>query len=83
LGVREAKDHAAAGVSCVGKGENVREVPIHPQLRRDLTLWLEEQSNWPGAEATPALFLNQRGGRLSTRGASDIVGALAEAASQV
>jgi hypothetical protein len=57
-------------------------VPVHPQLRRDLTLWLEERPNWPGAGGTPALFLNQRGGRLSARGASDVVAALAEEASQ-
>jgi integrase/recombinase XerD len=25
----------------LGKGEKGREVPIHPQLRRDLALWLE------------------------------------------
>src|SRR5438128_8259771 len=66
----------------LGKGNKVREVPIHPQLRRDLTLWLEERPNWPGANVTPALFLNQRGDRLSVRGASDVVAALAEAAAQ-
>ena len=66
----------------LGKGNKVREVPIHPQLRRDLTLWLDERPNWPGANVTPALFLNQRGDRLSVRGASDVVAALAEAAAQ-
>jgi hypothetical protein len=60
----------------------IREVPIHPRLRQDLTLWLEERPNWPGVDATPALFLNQRGGRLSARGASDVVAALADAAGQ-
>jgi integrase/recombinase XerC len=66
----------------LGKGAKVREVPIHPQLRRDLALWLEERPNWPGADSSPALFLNQRGSRLSTRGASDVVAALADAANQ-
>jgi integrase/recombinase XerC len=66
----------------LGKGEKVREVPVHSQLRRDLTLWLEERPKWPGADTTPALFLNQRGGRLSVRGASGVVTTLAEAASQ-
>jgi integrase/recombinase XerC len=83
LDVDDVRLSARKGVlRILGKGEKVREVPIHPQLRRDLTLWLEERSNWPGAETTPALFLNQRGGRLSVRGASDIVATLAEAASQ-
>jgi site-specific recombinase XerD len=83
LDVDDARLSARKGVlRILGKGEKVREVPIHPQLRRDLTLWLEERLNWPGADATPALFLNHRGGRLSARGASDVVAALADAAGQ-
>jgi integrase/recombinase XerC len=31
-----------------GKGERVREIPIHPQLRTALTGWLDERSGWPG-----------------------------------
>jgi integrase len=34
----------------VGKGEQVREIPIHPQLRATLTGWLDERPDWPGAE---------------------------------
>jgi hypothetical protein len=83
LDVDDVRLSARKGVLCImGKGEKLRELPIHPQLRRDLTLWLEERQDWPGADSTPALFLNQRGGRLSARGASDVVAALAEAASQ-
>jgi Domain of unknown function (DUF4158) len=26
---------------------------LHPQLRRDLTLWLAERPSWPGADSTP------------------------------
>ncbi len=63
----------------VGKGEKVREIPIHPDLRAALTGWLDERSDWPGAD-TPALFLNQRGGRLSVKGAHDIITAIATAA---
>ena len=44
--------------------------------------YLGRTRNWPGADVTPALFLNQRGGRLSARGASDVVATLADAASQ-
>ena len=35
---------------------------------------------WPGAHGSPALFLNRRGGRLTTRGASAIIAGIAEAA---
>jgi integrase/recombinase XerC len=56
-----------------GKGERVREVPIHPQLRGGLTSWLDERADLPGAADTPALFLNQRGGRLSVKAAHDII----------
>jgi len=83
LDVDDVRLSARKGViRILGKGEKVREVPIHPQLRRDVTLWLEERPNWTGADGTPALFLNRRGDRLSARGASDVVAALAEAASQ-
>jgi len=64
----------------LGKGERVRHVPIHPQLRTALTGWLDERNDWPGANDNPALFLNQRGQRLSVRGAHDIVTAIAAAA---
>jgi site-specific recombinase XerD len=63
-----------------GKGERVRKVPIHPQLHTALTGWLSERADWPGANDSPALFLNQRGQRLSVRGAHDIVTAIAAAA---
>jgi integrase/recombinase XerC len=63
-----------------GKGEKVREVPIHPQLRTDLGVWLRERAAWPGADHNAALFLNRRGGRLSVRGASDVIAAIAERA---
>jgi integrase/recombinase XerC len=56
-----------------GKGERTREVPIHPKLRKALTGWLDERTDWPAAKESPALFLNQRGGRLSVRAAHDII----------
>jgi integrase/recombinase XerC len=33
-----------------GKGHKIREVPIHPQLRADLRLWLDERPDWPGRD---------------------------------
>jgi site-specific recombinase XerD len=63
-----------------GKGATLRELPIHPQLRTDLQLWLNERPDWPGAQTTPALLLNRRGARLTTRGASDILHTIATTA---
>jgi integrase/recombinase XerC len=63
-----------------GKGERVRDIPIHPQLRTALAVWLDERPGWPGAQITPALFLNQRGQRLSAKGAHDVITGLAAAA---
>jgi integrase/recombinase XerC len=63
-----------------GKGERVREVPVHPQLRTTLAGWLDERPSWPGAGQTPALFLNQRGQRLGVKGAHDIITGIAEGA---
>ncbi len=60
-----------------GKGTTVRELPVHPQLRADLTLWLDERPDWPGADTSPALLLNRRGARLSVRGASNIIQSIA------
>jgi site-specific recombinase XerD len=64
-----------------GRGrDRVREVPIHPRLRIDLDLWLSDRHTWPGADTNPALFLNHRGGRLSVRGARDVIAGIADAA---
>ena len=63
-----------------GNGARVRQVPIHPRLRADLRRWLDDRPNWPGADSNPALLLNHRGGRLSVRGARDIIARIADAA---
>lgn len=62
-----------------GKAENVREIPMHSQLRGALSGWLAERPDWPGGDG-PALFLNQRGKRLSVRGAHDVITAIARRA---
>jgi site-specific recombinase XerD len=64
-------------VRVLGKGQRLREIPIHPQLRGALTEWLEERPGWPGARDSPALFLNRRGGRLSARGAHHVITGIA------
>lgn len=62
-----------------GKGGRYREVPLHPALRSTLEAWLEERPYWPGADEQ-ALFLNRRGGRLTTRGTYGVLTAFAEEA---
>jgi DNA-binding IclR family transcriptional regulator/site-specific recombinase XerD len=54
-----------------------REVALHPKLRTALQTWWTERATWPGASENPALFLNHRGGRLSTRGAYNILNNIA------
>ncbi len=63
-----------------GKGDKIRDIPVHPQLRADLQLWLDERPHWPSAKDNPALLLNRRGARLTTRGASQIFHTIAETA---
>jgi len=53
---------------------------MHPILRATLESWITERSTWSGASATAALFLNRHGGRLSPRGAYDVLTGIAEAA---
>ncbi len=79
LDVGDVRISARKGVLIVryGKGGKYREVPLHPQLRAALEEWIAERATWPGAVETPALFLNRRGGRLSTRGAYDQLKAIA------
>ena len=70
LDVDDARLSARKGLLRIfGKGERVREVPIHPKLRTVLAGWLDERPNWPGAKDSAALFLNQRGRRLGVKGA--------------
>ncbi len=68
------------GIRIHGSGARMRDVPLHPKLRADIQLWSNERTNWPGSDKSPALFLNHRGGRLSVRGARDIIAHIAHAA---
>ncbi|MEV4176334.1 tyrosine-type recombinase/integrase [Nonomuraea sp. NPDC049709] len=81
LDAADVRLSARKGVLVVyGKGSKIREVPIHPALRRPLIDWLDERRAWTGAAAQRALFLNRRGDRLSVRGASAVFTSIAEAA---
>lgn len=65
-----------------GKGRDggkLRELPLtRPELRTALAAWLAERPRWPGADTSPALLLNRRGGRLSDRSARAIITELGE-----
>jgi integrase/recombinase XerC len=54
-------------------GGKLRSVPIHAELRPLLQAWITERRSWPGTDATPALLLNARGGRISDRYAREII----------
>lgn len=62
-----------------GKGGHYREVPLHPILHKALDAWLTTRKDQPGADG-PAVFLNRRGHRLSTRGAYNVLTTIADSA---
>jgi integrase/recombinase XerC len=55
-----------------GKGETYREVPLNADVREVLKAWLKERAKCFPQISEPALFLNLKGRRLSTR-AIDLV----------
>jgi integrase/recombinase XerC len=63
-----------------GKGRKQRSIPVHAELGAALDAWLAERRTWPGADTTPAVFLNRAGGRLSTRSADTIIAGIARIA---
>jgi site-specific recombinase XerD len=78
LDVDDVQLSARKGVLRIyGKGQRVREVPVHPQLRKALADWVDERGDWPAASDDQALFLNQRGKRLSATGAHDVITGIA------
>ncbi len=74
LDIDDVRISARKGILRIyGKGERVREIPVHPQLRTAITGWLDERPDWPDAQENPALFLSQRGRRLSVKAIHDTV----------
>lgn len=57
-----------------------RQIPLHHRARPALQEWLTEREEWAGSAGTPALFLNRRGGRLSTRSVDELVAHFGEKA---
>ncbi|HEY2946988.1 MAG TPA: tyrosine-type recombinase/integrase [Micromonosporaceae bacterium] len=81
LDTGDVRTSARSGVLRIhGQGGRTRDVPIHPRLGTDIQLWREVRPNWTGADTNSALFLNHRGGRLSVRGARDVIARIANAA---
>lgn len=62
-----------------GKGDAYREVALNAEVREALEQWLAERKEYPGADGA-VLFLNRRGGRLSSRAVDMIVRELGKAA---
>jgi len=63
-----------------GKGDAYREIALNAEVREALERWLaQRRDDYPGGEE-PALFLSQRGKRLSTRAVDLIVRRLGEEA---
>ncbi|MFO1434960.1 MAG: tyrosine recombinase XerC [Gammaproteobacteria bacterium] len=69
-------DLAAAQLQVLGKGRKQRIVPIGRQARAALTRWLQQRTEWLRDEKD-ALFISQRGNRLSTRAVQQRVRQLA------
>ncbi len=79
LDIDDVRLSARKGISASTANARRSARSLHAKLRDALTDWLEERQDWPGAN-TPALYLNQRGGRLSTKGAHDIITTIAATA---
>ena len=60
-------------VRVVGKGNKQRIVPLSPEAIRQLRLYLQSRAEWGVAVGQEALFVNQRGGRLSRMSVFNIV----------
>lgn len=62
-----------------GKGDTYREVALNAEVREALEQWLAERREYPASNGA-ALFLNRRGGRLSSRAVDLIIRRLGDEA---
>ncbi|MDD5486666.1 MAG: site-specific tyrosine recombinase XerD [Dehalococcoidales bacterium] len=68
-------------VRCFGKGRKERIVPIYPQAAQSVAIYLKDaRPSLSKKDSEPALFLNQRGERLTRQGLWQILKAYAKAA---
>jgi integrase/recombinase XerC len=63
-----------------GKGATYREVPLNAQVREALSRWHKERLQQVPQLCQPALFLNRKGQRLSTRAIDRVIGQLGQEA---
>jgi site-specific recombinase XerD len=74
LDIADVKISARKGsLHLVGKGEKIRRVPLHPELREALSAWLAKRPE----SGDPALFLSKRGNaRMTTDAIDDVLHAI-------
>lgn len=63
-----------------GKGAKMRTVPLSAECRKTLGQWLLARRTWPGAADTAALFVGERGTRLTDRAVRYMVSEVGQAA---
>jgi site-specific recombinase XerD len=81
LDVGDVRHSARKGVLRIhGKGDKVREVPIHAKLRPGWSSGSPNALPGPAPAPVPRSSLNTKGGRLSARAAGGIIAAIAEQA---
>ena len=70
MNVDDVRVSARKGLVIVrsGKGDTYRELPLNADVREALQAWLKARAKYPPLLSEPALFLNLKGRRLSTRG---------------
>lgn len=57
-----------------------RRLTLEPKSRTILGRWIAERRHWRNADDTAAVFLNRRGGRLSSRSIDDVIAGAADQA---
>lgn len=69
LNLDDVRVSARKGVVIIrsGKGDTYREIPLNTEVREALRIWLKERSKHFSQTSDPAVFLNLKGRRLSTR----------------
>jgi integrase/recombinase XerC len=70
---RDSSGPSASSPAGNSAGTRERVIPLQRESRRALRTWTQARDTWPGADRVLAVFLNRRGGRLSTRSVDDLV----------
>lgn len=75
LNVDDVRISARKGLVIVrsGKGDTYREIPLNAEVREALKVWKKDRAKRFPDHVDPALFLNLKGSRLSTRAIDQII----------